>query len=165
LTGCISWPTFDYKPDHGVIVAINLDREIVVKEAFEGWHSRRICFGTVDVVLFNPLTSQYDGPRLSDLPIGFTWSLGFRAALEEARSIAIAHICRSAVAGSAVWRERETLACIGRIRELSDVQGIARALESLVHDACGVAASIRAREFEVERGDELTRRIQEQAVL
>ena len=161
----ISWSALDYTPDLGMIVAIDLDREVVVQQARPGdtfcdqpW----VCFGAVDIVLFNPLTAQYDGTRLSSVPLGpFIMSLGSKVSLAEARSLATAHVCRSASSAT----EQEARACVDRICQLRDVQAIASELQSLAYDASGVMDLIYARDFAMQQNAELERRIREQAIL
>ena len=155
--------SFDFAPDLAKIVAIDLEREVCVNKGNPSdtfCDSDTITFGTVDVVLFNPFTMQYDGPQIVGVPLTpCVTALGLAAPLAEVRTIAIAHVCNTA----AGQLREQVHARIERIGALDDVQAIANELDALPHsdEPCRL---IVAREFEVQQANAIEQLIREQAV-
>jgi hypothetical protein len=149
----------DFVPDLAKIVAIDLEREVVVSKA-DHLSAEAMTCGTVDVVLFNPVTMQYDGHRICSVPLTPCVSaLGRAAPLAEARAVAIQHVC--ATAGG---QRAEALERIERVCALDDVQSIADELHALpcADEPCRL---IMAREFEVQHAKAFEDLILEQAAL
>ena len=120
-----------------------------------------ISFGTVDVVLFNADTMNYDGVFISSVPlVACVSSLGMRVALAEARTLALAHVCKYA-GGRHV---ESALKRLRRILKLRNADAIAKQLDGLP-DPHMAQQLIRAYEPGIVCADSLDEIMRSQAIL
>jgi hypothetical protein len=118
-----------------------------------------ITFGTVDVVLFNSQTLEYDGLYIPDVPLApCITSLGTRVALAEARTIALTHVCAHAGID-----QRRACRRLDRILKLWDAEAIATQLGGLP-DAARIGHLIRERAPEIKRAESLDQLLRAQSV-
>ena len=125
-----------------MIERLDITKRVYVKPSRMG-EFKAYTLGTADVVLFNPRTMSYDGPRLAGVPLHFINALGFSWPLAEARAGALSVLMPAAVATDVnPARVRDMLMCI-------DTAPDANAVDACVADLGGISGvrdAIRSRQ-------------------
>ena len=90
------WGSPDGASELAIITSIDLHARCALAEDAAMPLTINLTWGTAHVVCFNPVSMGYDGVKLMDVPLYMVHSLGYSAALAEARAGAIAIACQRA---------------------------------------------------------------------